>query len=108
MTWLETGVIPLLLRRGGCAVNKKSRSHLIPLRRGGRSQATFQNAFRNRTFERPPRPLHQRRLRGILVDVASTLLVRGIRDRNYEYQYLRGELQFGCFATFFRFWHSRP
>src|SRR5438128_7388843 len=33
--------IPLLVRRGGCAVNKNLRSHLIPRRRGGRSQATF-------------------------------------------------------------------
>src|SRR5947209_18441234 len=32
-------IIPLLLRRGGCAVNKISRSHLISRRRGGRSHA---------------------------------------------------------------------
>jgi len=50
--------IPLLVRRGGCAVNQKSRSHLIPRRRGGRSQAAFQNAFRSQNGERPPRPLH--------------------------------------------------
>src|SRR5438876_7263706 len=64
--------IPLLVRRGGCAVNKKSRSHLIPRRWGGRAHTTFQNAFRSQPCERPPRPLHKRRLRGILIDVAST------------------------------------
>src|SRR2546425_1384519 len=65
-------IIPLLVRRGGCAVNKKSRSHLIPRRRGGRSQTAFQNAFRSLACERPLRPRHQRRLRGILINVAST------------------------------------
>src|SRR5205823_13209651 len=69
-------VIPLLVRRGGCAVNKKSRSYLIPRRRGGRSQAPFQNAFRSQTCERPPRPLHQRRLRGIFLMSRPPLLTR--------------------------------
>src|SRR4029077_10177860 len=32
----------------------------------------FEFAFRNILRERPPRPLHQRRLRGIFLDVASS------------------------------------
>jgi len=43
---------------GWLRVNQKSRSHLIPRRRGGRSHDTFQTAFRSGTCERPPRPLH--------------------------------------------------
>ena len=31
---IDTGAIPLLVRRGGCAVHKKSGSHPIPRRRG--------------------------------------------------------------------------
>src|SRR2546430_7317906 len=69
-------VTPLLVSRGGCAVNQKSRSHLIPRRRGGRSQAVFQNAFRSRSCERPPRPLHQRKLRGIFLMSRPPLLTR--------------------------------
>jgi hypothetical protein len=34
------------MRRGGCAVNKKSRSHLVPHRWGGRYKPCFKNAFR--------------------------------------------------------------
>jgi len=42
LTYCYPETIPLLVRRGGCAVNKKSQSHLIPRRRGGRSQAMVQ------------------------------------------------------------------
>ena len=81
---LRFGRIPLLLRRGGCGFNKKPRSHRSRRRRGGRSQAMVQNAFRNMVCERPPRPLHLLRLRAIalalrakvashhFLDVAST------------------------------------
>src|SRR2546422_2908013 len=48
------GRIPLLLRRGGCGVNKKLRSHRSCRRRGGRSQTMVQNAFRNMVCKRPP------------------------------------------------------
>ena len=47
LTYCYPETIPLLVRRGGCAVNKKSRSHLSPRRRGGRSQRMLRNAFLN-------------------------------------------------------------
>src|SRR5437870_11990914 len=50
-------------RRGGCAVKKKSRSHLSPRRRRGVDKP---NTFCGPT---PPRPLHQRWLRSIFLDV---------------------------------------
>src|SRR6266850_7238284 len=48
--------IPLLLKEGGCAINKMLRSHLKRRRRGGRSRTMFQNAFRLMPCERPPWP----------------------------------------------------
>src|SRR2546430_11931936 len=63
--------IPLLVRRGDCGINKKSRSHRSAADRGrsprkpDRAQPSteavahtqmLQNAFRNVTRERPPRP----------------------------------------------------
>jgi len=80
---VQSGRIPLLLRRGGCGINKKSRSHRSAADRGRsprkpdakrkrdsaqpqeRAQPStkavahtqmFQNAIRNVTRERPPRP----------------------------------------------------
>ena len=73
---------PPHMRRGGCAVKKKSRSHLSPRRRGGVDKP---NTFCGPT---PPRPLHQRWLRSIFLDVASTP------------PQLRRGVPFGCFATF--------
>ena len=57
---------PPQMRRGGCAVKKKSRSHLSPRRRGGVDKP---NTFCGPT---PPRPLHQRWLRSFFLDVVST------------------------------------
>src|SRR6266403_597075 len=79
----QASTFPSLQRRGGCGINKKSRSHRSAAD-GGRSprkpdakrkrdsaqpedraqpsiksrqpQDTFQNAFRNIACERPPRP----------------------------------------------------
>src|SRR5215510_2231092 len=61
--------IPLLTRRGACAIKKKMRSHLIERRRGGR-------LYRNVTCERPPRPLLIRRLGGIFLMSRPPLLTR--------------------------------
>src|SRR6266403_2150847 len=36
--------VPLLVRRGGCGINKKTRSHRRRRRRGGRSQVPFQES----------------------------------------------------------------
>src|SRR2546425_7902325 len=67
------GRIPLLLRRGGCGFNKKSRSHRGSRRRGGRSQAMVQERIPPTSFvsDHPVRSII-RRLRDILFDVAST------------------------------------
>ena len=68
--------IPLLVRRGGCASKKKTRSHP--------NGADGVVAYGNNFCERPPRPLHSLRLRAIalalrakeasqhFIDVAST------------------------------------
>src|SRR5215475_3552743 len=56
---------PLLVRRGGCAIKKKMRSHLSPRRRAGRSH-------RNLAREGPPRPLQQGGCCDIFLYVAAT------------------------------------
>src|SRR5438067_4241936 len=48
--------IPLLVRRGGCGITKKSRSHRSAADGVVAHTHMFQNAFRNVTCERPPRP----------------------------------------------------
>src|SRR5207237_1576427 len=48
--------IPLLVRRGGCGITKKSRSHRSAADGVVAHTQLFQNAFRNVTCERPPRP----------------------------------------------------
>src|SRR5207248_11592512 len=48
--------IPLLVRRGGCGITKKSRSHQSAAAGVVAHTQMFQNAFRNVTCERPPRP----------------------------------------------------
>src|SRR5437660_1108214 len=68
---LQASTFPSLQRRGGCGINKKSRSHRSAAdggrspRKPDRAQPSteavahtqmFQNAFRNVTCERPPRP----------------------------------------------------
>src|SRR6266478_539468 len=57
LVWYPPGIrryIPLLLRRGGCGINKKSRSHRIAADGVVAHTQMFQNAFRNVTRERPP------------------------------------------------------
>src|SRR3989442_15887395 len=51
-----SGRIPLLVRRGGCGINKKSRSHRSAADGVVAHTQMFQNAFRNVTRERPPHP----------------------------------------------------
>src|SRR3989449_7833759 len=53
---VQSGRIPLLVRRGGCGINKKSRSHRSAADGVVAHTQMFQNAFRNVTRERPPRP----------------------------------------------------
>ena len=53
--------MPLLARRGGSGTEKKTRSDLM-----ARDGVVAED------LEPPPRPLHQRRLRDICLDVAST------------------------------------
>src|SRR6059058_4487843 len=48
--------ILLLVRRGGCGITKKSRSHRSAADGVVAHTHMFQNAFRNVTCERPPRP----------------------------------------------------
>jgi len=61
--------IPLLVRRGGCAIKKMLRSNLSSRRRSGRSQLALR-------CERPPRPLLIRTLRGIFLMSRPPLLAR--------------------------------
>src|SRR5215510_13918497 len=76
MTTTQPSVFPSLERRGGCASKKKSRSH--------RSSADGVVAHKPRfgincckmACERPPRPLHQRRLRDILLMSRPPLLCK--------------------------------
>src|SRR5262245_21381879 len=63
---------PLLVRRGGCAIKKKSRSY-----RSGADGVVAHDAsvgmhFCSLSCERPPRPLQIMWLRTIFLDVAST------------------------------------
>src|SRR5438445_4741159 len=53
---VQSGRIPLLVRRGGCGINKKSRSHRSAADGVVAHTQMFQNAFRNVTRERPPHP----------------------------------------------------
>src|SRR5262245_14502714 len=81
------GQSPPWQRRGGCATNQMSRS-LLSWRRGARSASAAARSIKkgsfyppnNRSLNQPPRPLRQRRLRDIFIDVASTppLLRRGL------------------------------
>src|SRR2546428_3220303 len=50
------GRIPLLVRRGGCGINKKSRSHRSAADGAVAHTIRLKNALRNITCERPPRP----------------------------------------------------
>jgi hypothetical protein len=65
ITLTNVGSNPLLLRRGGCADKKMSRSHRSGADGVVAYNVTFQSAFRNILCERPPRPLHHLRLRAI-------------------------------------------
>jgi hypothetical protein len=69
MTTVQALTFPSSLRRGGCAINKKPRSIL------SRADAVVishkQNSF---GIGSPPRPLHQRRLRNILLRSRTPLL----------------------------------
>src|SRR6267378_6132537 len=53
---VQCGLIPLLVRRGGCGINKKSRSHRSAADGVVAHTQIFQNALRKRNRERPPRP----------------------------------------------------
>src|SRR5713226_4334913 len=53
---VQCGRIPLLVRRGGCGINKKSRSHRSAADGVVAHTQMFQNALRNVVRERPPRP----------------------------------------------------
>src|SRR3989442_14465370 len=66
---------PSFRRRGGCAIKKKPRSHLISRRRGGRSRRSVSERV-SETFarKRPPRPLHGRWLRDIFLRSRPPLL----------------------------------
>jgi hypothetical protein len=66
------GRIPLLLRRGGCGINKKSRSHRSAADGVVAYTQWSKNAFRNMVCERPPRPLPSKVASRHLFDVAST------------------------------------
>src|SRR6267378_4158209 len=75
------GRIPLLLRRGGCGFNKKSRSHRKPAADGVVAHKPwFKNAFRNMVCERPPRPLHHLRLRAIALALRAKVASRHFLD----------------------------
>src|SRR5437879_4625897 len=50
------GAFPSLQRRGGCGINKKSRSHRSAADGVVAHTQMFQSAFRDVTRERPPRP----------------------------------------------------
>src|SRR5947207_5261245 len=71
---IQWGAFPSLQRRGGCGTNKKSRSHRSAADGVVAYKPMFQNAFRNITCERPPRP---RRFRnGTIFLMARTPLLR--------------------------------
>src|SRR2546425_13075039 len=74
-------IIPLLLRRGGCAVNKMSRSHLSPRRRGGRSQANVskRTAKRDSRATTPSAPFRNGTI--FLLARPPLLTRRGMRPR---------------------------
>ena len=68
------GDIPLLVRRGGCGINKKSAQPTLAPQTGWSLTSHVQNAFRNIMCERPPRPLQQMLLRGIFLMSRPPLL----------------------------------
>ena len=82
---VRTSYSPPWLRRGGCAINQISRSLLSRRRRGGSFKPS-----NHRKLNQPPRPLHQRRLRGIFITVASTppWPRRGVPVRNISPQWV--------------------
>src|SRR5207237_5609403 len=51
---IQWGAFPSLQRRGGCGINKKSRSHRSAADGVVAYKPMFQNTFRNVTCERPP------------------------------------------------------
>jgi hypothetical protein len=53
---VQCGRIPLLVRRGGCGTNKKSRSHRSAADGVVAHTQIFRKALRNVPSERPPRP----------------------------------------------------
>jgi hypothetical protein len=61
---LPEGFIPPLVRRGGCAIKKMSRSH----RSGADGVVAYEKCFR----ERPPRPLTSKVASQHLLEFAST------------------------------------
>src|SRR2546428_10709731 len=72
---MRRGRIPLLVRRGGCGFNKKSRSHRKPAADGVVAhKPPFKNAFPSMVCERPPRPLHLLRLRAIALALRARWL----------------------------------
>src|SRR5439155_1727498 len=73
---VQWGAFPSLQRRGGCGINKKSRSHRSAADGVVAYKPMFQNVFRNITCERPPRP---RRFRnGTIFDGADTPPSQGL------------------------------
>src|SRR5437879_3024277 len=87
---VRCGRIPLLLRRGGCGFNKKSREATEAAADGVVAhKPPFKNACRNMVCERPPRPLHQRLLRAIFLMSRPPLLKRrGICPRTTCRQFI--------------------
>src|SRR2546427_11197707 len=75
------GRIPLLVRRGSCGFNKKSRSHRKPAADGVVAhKPPLKNAFRNMVCERPPRPLHYLMLRAIALALRAKVASRHFLD----------------------------
>src|ERR1043166_5461359 len=72
MSMLYTPTFPSSQRRGGCAANRKPRSHLVPRRRGGQTGESLDG----RRTDHPVRS-SQRWLRNIFITVAATPPLRG-------------------------------
>src|SRR3989442_14860148 len=78
---IRRGRIPLLVRRGGCGLNKKRQSPRKPAADGVVAhKPPFKNAFRNMVCERPPRPLHLLRLRAIALALRAKVASRHFLD----------------------------
>src|SRR5438034_7548279 len=74
---LRQAKFPSFRRRGGCAIQKKPRSHLIPRRRGGRSRCSVSERVSETVDrKRPPRPLHYLRLHAIALALRAKVASR--------------------------------